>query len=58
METIHLFMPLLAELGGFGGELCYKQVAPNGALALQRPLFHKAAESPCSVISGKLTPQQ
>ena len=36
METIHLFMPLLTELGGFGGGLCYKPVAPNGALARQR----------------------
>ena len=33
METIHLFMPLLTELGGFEGGLRYKHVAPNGALA-------------------------
>ena len=44
METINLFMPLLAELGGFGGGLCYKRVAPDGALALQRHPFHKATE--------------
>ena len=42
METIYLFMPLLPELGGFGGGLCYKHVAPNGALAAHRHLLNKA----------------
>ena len=45
METIHLFMPLLVELGGFGDGLCYKQVAPDGALAFHRHLFNKATRS-------------
>jgi hypothetical protein len=31
----HLFMPLLTELGGFGGGSCYKHVAPNGAFNLR-----------------------
>ena len=43
MGPIHLFMPLLAELGDFGDGLCYKQVAPDGALAFRRHLFNRAS---------------
>ena len=42
METSRLLMPLLTELGGLGDRFCYKQVAPNGAPAVQRWLFNKA----------------
>ena len=42
MVTSRLFMPLLTELGRLG-RLCYKHVAPNGALPFQGQLFNKAA---------------
>ena len=42
METSRLFMPLLTELGGLRDGWCYKHVAPNGALALQRQLSNKS----------------
>ena len=31
METSRLFVPLLMELDGLGGEFCYKHVASCGA---------------------------
>ena len=37
METIHLFMPLLTELAGFGGGLCYN-MSRLTALLLHRKL--------------------
>jgi hypothetical protein len=44
MVTSRLFMPLPTELGRLG-RLCYKHVAPNGALPFQGQLFNKAASS-------------
>jgi hypothetical protein len=32
LRTGRLYMPLLTELGGLGMDLCYRHVAPDGAL--------------------------
>jgi len=46
VETSRLFMPLLTELSGLGDGSCYKHVAPNGALALQRQLLCSGSQTP------------